>query len=478
MKKILLMLILFVLDGNSFAQRCEIISMSHIGGNATDQVSSSGILLMADGHFAVPVNHVSTSGDLKFDCNLAPGNFIFLNYDSNFSLLSQTCAPKGVGFQLASQHVFTQANGDVILVGMRNVTGSSHDIGIERRNASGNVLWTKFYGGSGSDGLGNVVEAEDGGFFISVGTNSDDGDVGMHYGSSFDADIWILRLDNNGDKLWAKLLGGTGADLPCDIRLGSNGSSYVFGVTTSNDHEATGNHGGSDLYVVKLDSLGEKVWHRCFGGSGDDGSGYDLGIKAIPDGSGGFYVLNRTSSQDGDVQARMPDDTDFWLLSIDSVGNIIWENTYGASSNQYPSAICQAVDGTLWVAGVLDGGTTPSGHVDVVYGNNDPWVVHVDTSGNFINQRVLGSERPEEVQAIMPLADETVVVFGVYRSNTSNQRSPDFPRNASGDTDLFMARLGPQPVGIDDPEIKDFAWEIFPNPARKYLEVKTKTDEI
>jgi hypothetical protein len=460
--------ILLLISGPTMAQRCEIISMQHIGGNIVDQVFPyQGIIPHPDGKFSIIVSHNSTTGSLRTDC---PGD-VYLTYNSTFTTMNQYCAPGGSDPGFYPHYVYPQPNGDTILVG----AFYTHDIGIERRDAAGNVLWFKIYGGTASDGIASVAQASDGGFFIAVGTNSTDGDVGMHYGSVFTADTWVLRVDNDGNMLWGKVLGGSNTDLARDIKAAADGGCYIFGVTGSTDYDATGNHGVSDLHIVKLDSLGNKDWHKCLGGSDDDGCGYDMGIKAIPDHSGGFYVINRTSSHDGDVQHRMPDDVDFWLLHIDAAANILWETTFGGPQGQYPSSLCQAADGSLWMAGYFFGGTPIGGMIDAKYGNTDSWIVHADSLGNFINQRVLGGNSPDEAVALHPLPNGTVVVAGnYYYGNADSSRSPGFPENSEGDQDIYIAHLGPQTVGISEKEIAFATWELYPNPASRQLNVGVK----
>ncbi|WP_181358335.1 hypothetical protein [Taibaiella chishuiensis] len=341
----------------SLAQRCAQLSMESIGGNKTD-VLSDLVTVHDDGTFSLLIFNNSVSGNINTAClRPSPGGGVehvfYRRYNAAGSImLSNHCAPIGSSF--VQKYYFPQANGDTIFIGNKEITGRSDDIAIERRSASGVLLWTKYYGGTGDDGLGKVIPTPDGGFFIATGTNSTDGDVGLHYGSGFDADIWILRVDNNGDKLWGKVLGGTGPELPRDLEISPGGGCYVFGVTTSTDHDAVGMKGGSDLYIVKLDSMGQKEWHRCLGGTAADGGGYDPeGIKALEDGQGGFYIMNRTHSHDGDVQRRVPldDGADFWLVHIDSLAHILWESTFGGPGWQVPRVFCRAADGSFWMGG-------------------------------------------------------------------------------------------------------------------------------
>lgn len=463
-----------------YAQQCAILSMDRIGGNKSEGISSPGIINYPNGEFSIMIGTNSTTGTINTACVQTTANGtgggILQTYNNSYTqLIGAFCIPRSESFRGNSTFFFyPQDNGDTILIGVRETDSTSYDIGIERRLASGTVLWTKFYGGSASDGLAGIAQAADGGFFIASGTNSVDGDVGLHYGSTFYADTWVLRLDNNGDKLWSKVIGGSGTDLARDIKAAADGGCYIFGVTASDDIDATGNHGSSDLHIVKLDSLGHKQWHKCLGGSADDGCGYDLGIKVLPDNLGGFYVLNRTSSVDGDIHHRLPDETDFWLLHIDSMANILWETTFGGPGGQYPAAFCQATDGSFWMGGQLtDDG--PGGMVDITYGRDDAWVVHADSLGNFINQVVMGTPSDEYLNVLHPLPDGTVVGAGRYNGRTLTG-SPGFPTENEGQNDIFLAHLGPQTVSIQEPITQPVSWKLFPNPARQQVTLQIPDD--
>jgi hypothetical protein len=478
MKQFILFTILLPVAFISHAQRCEVISMNHLGGNVSDNFVFPGAISFNDSSFYLTVQSNSSSGSIFTGCNSQPsGGGILMIYDKNYtSLVTNKCAPKGTEFMHYTFFTYPQNNGDTILMGTRETGSTGSDFAIERRNANGGVLWTKYYGGSGLESMNVAAETEDGGFIVATGSTSSDGDVGLHYGSAFDPDTWVFRLDNDGNMLWSKVLGGSGADLVRDVKLAVDGGCYLFGTTTSSDHDATGMKGGSDLHIIRLDSGGNKQWHRCLGGSGLDGGGYDPDIKAIADGNGGFYILNRTASLDGDVQYRLPDGADFWLLHIDSVANIIWERTFGGGSYQVPSSFCRATDGSFWMGGYSTHQDIPRGMTDVCYINTDGWVVHADSNGNFINQIVLGADQEERVELLHPLPDGTVLAGGRYREN-SGLRSEGFPATSEGSFDIFIARLGPNTVSIAEQQKHLPQWELFPNPANDGLHIRTHDDK-
>jgi hypothetical protein len=481
MKILVLIFIILVKVPALYAQRCEVVSMDHFGGDGPENVTEFN-WTNPDGSFNLVIFTTSVTGSILTGCTPVLNPTVLRTYDAGFNgLLNERCLEQGTNFRRPPHHVYPRGNNERILLGHGKTPSLNWEVGIERWSDNG-MIWGKYYGGSGGEAADFVAEAKDGGFFIASRANSDDGDVGFHHGNYFLPDTWVLRVDSNGDKMWSTVIGGTGEDIVCDIKASADGGCYVFGGTNSSDYDATGSHGGTDLHIVKLDSLGNKQWHRCLGGSGNDGSAYDLSIKVLEDGQGGFYILNRTNSQDGDIQRRMPEDDDFWLLHVDSLANILWENTYGGPHAQYPTAFCRSVDGSFWMGGTHGAnGLGIGGMVDVQYGSKDGWVVHADSMGNFINQRMLGTPRQDELRLLQPLSDGTVLAIGLYLPirDANSPRSPGFPINTEGHLDVFLARLGPNTVvdtGIVSlPEIR--SWQVYPNPAGSALQLKTPTGE-
>lgn len=193
-------------------------------------------------------------------------------------------------------------------------------------------------------------------------------------------------------------------------------------------------------------------------------------------------MLNRTASQDGDVQHRKPmpspeGDPDYWLLHIDSAANIIWETTFGSDGEQYPTGFCRGADGSLWCMGHTSGLFTPNNDILDLYGNTDGWVVHTDTLGNLINQRTLGADDQNRLNFIHPLPDGSVLIGGYYYSTfTPGSGNPGFPAFNEGDADIFIARLGPGSVSVDDTNIHEPEWKLYPNPVREELTVSVEGD--
>ena len=475
---ILLAFLMFIrgAGAQTTAPQCTVLSIDRIGGIGVDAIGNNpGDIIYPDGTFSLTL---SSDPDPNIKA-CPPLGYYFQRYTDDYTAILDTiCAPMGVNFQYPTFFVFPLANGDTILFGQSNDGG--YNYGMERRDASGNVLWTKSYGGSASDAFVSAVPAPDGsGFFINGGSLSDDGDVGLHYGGGFSYDIWVVKVNNDGDLLWSKVIGGNDNDNIVDMVPADDGGLYLFGVSTSSDYDVTGNHGGEDVYIVKLDSVGHIEWHRCYGGSGTDGGQH---FKALEDGSGGFYVGAATESSDGDVQHRPAMGVDFWLLHIDSAGNLLWENTYGGPGLEFMYDMCRSTDGSIWMGGIIGGGIVPGptgGDVAYSYGWHDGWVVHVDTLGNFMNSCTLGANNSEEVVMLHPLPDGTILAGGRYDIfyGPDTVFSPKFPHTIKGGADIFIARLSPDnDLGIDKEQANISLWTLFPNPAQQAFSIEIKNN--
>ena len=483
MKQLFMLVAFSVFVQNATSQttvpQCTVLSIDRIGGIGDDGISANpGTITYPDGTFSL---QLASSTDTSI--NLCP---YFNGYSSYFqrytadytTILDTTCAPMGINFRIPTYFVFPLANGDTILFGQSNDDG--YNYGMERRDSSGNVLWTKSYGGSSSDAFVSAVPVPNGsGFFINGGSLSDDGDVGLHYGGGFSYDIWIIKVNNDGDLLWSKVIGGTDNDNIVDMVPADDGGLYLFGLSDSDDHDVSGNHGGYDLYIAKLDSMGNIEWHHCYGGSGTEGVQH---FKALKDGSGGFYVGVTTNSTDGDVQRRPALGTDFWLLHIDSAGTLLRENTVGGPSLETFSDMCRSTDGSIWMGGYSDGGSlagSAGGDVAYSYGWHDGWVVHLDTLGDFINSCTLGANNNEEVVMLHPLPDGTVLAGGRYNIayGPDTVFSPNFPHIIKGGADVFIARLSPDnDLGIDKEQADMSLWTLFPNPAQQEFTIEIKNN--
>src|SRR5687768_12912184 len=144
---------------------------------------------------------------------------------------------------------------------------SGFNVFLIKYDANREWVWGKEYGGDGMD-YGVSIKPVAGGYIILGATNSTNQDVsGLHLSSSNppNPDIWVFKIDHDGQLLWQKCLGGSQTDLPGSIDITPAGGYIISGYTNSNNGDVSGNHGGDgDIWVVELSATGDILWQRCF----------------------------------------------------------------------------------------------------------------------------------------------------------------------------------------------------------------------
>ena len=301
-----------------------------------------------------------------------------------------------------------------------DVTGNNGgvDYWIVKLDANGNITWQKSLGGTGGDHAYSIQQTTDGGYIVAGNSTSNDGDVTGFIGSW---DYWIVKLDANGNITWQKSLGGSNGDEAYSIQQTTDGGYIVAGWSLSNDGNVTGNNGSSDYWIVKLDATGNITWQKSLGGSGVD---FAYSIQQTTD--GGYIVAGYSNSNNGDVTGNNGSN-DFWIVKLDTTGNITWQKSFGGSGNETAWSIHQTIEGGYIVAGWS---LSNDGNVTGNNGSSDCWIVKLDASGNIISQKSLGGSNVDAAYSIHQTTDGGYIVAGWSDSNdgdvTVNNGNADF----------------------------------------------------
>lgn len=288
-----------------------------------------------------------------------------------------------------------------------------------------NVLWSKGYGGSGSDLLAAMILANDNGYVLAGYTTSSDGDVTNYHGNGLSPDCWVVKTDDTGKLVWQKTLGGTATDVAMDMISTKNG--YLVAASThSNDGDVTGKHMDEDIWIVKLDNTGNIVWQKCYGGSK-----WEWPYSIINTSDGGYMVAGMTVSQDGDVNSSHGKE-DAWLIKLDDTGAIVWQKTYGGSKTDYAYSVKEAKDGGYIFVGRTD---SDDGDVTNHKDTSDAWIVKVDNSGAIVWQKDLGGSQRDNARDISLTEDGYIVAASTMSSDG------DVQGNNHGLEDYWIIKL-------------------------------------
>lgn len=217
-------------------------------------------------------------------------------------------------------------------------------------------------------------------------------------------DYWLCKLDKDGNKLWDKSYGGSRSETACQILLYEN-SLYLFGYSnspfsgnkTAPKLDTTITHYGGDIWIVKVDLDGNKIWDKTYGGPA--GSGV---FDAVITSTGSFMLAGSTStSASGDVaDSNLFGFSNGWLVNLDTDGNIIWERTLQTNSGSGFWGIIEDEDGNFVTVSSTMAGVAGDKTVENISNRSDLWVVKFDPQGNVLNQNVFGSEDSESITKI------------------------------------------------------------------------------
>jgi hypothetical protein len=314
-----------------------------------------------------------------------------------------------------------------------NNYNGSFDFWIVKLNSVGAIQWQKNLGGDFNDIPYCIRLTSDGGYIIAGETASNNRDVSGNHGS---LDAWIVKLSSTGVIQWQKCLGGSGGENAYFIQQTTDGGYIFTGTTSSNDYDVSGYHGGYDYWVVKLNSTGSIQWQKCFGGSWEDRA---YSIEQTKD--GGYIVAGKAASIDGDLTNEGIDyREEYWILKLNSSGNIQWQKTFGGNDIDIATCVRQTPDGGYVVAGIsYSKNKDLTGH----YGTaaySDAYIIKLDDFGNKIWQKSYGGSNDDMVLSIVPTSDGGYTMAGYTSSNDF-----DVVRTGFGYyTDFWIVKLTPE----------------------------------
>ena len=275
------------------------------------------------------------------------------------------------------------------------INHGSYDFWVAMIDTIGNLLWEKTYGGSGGDYAESIYPCFDGGFIVAGTTYSIDGDITDNAGFG---DCWILKIDSLGNLEWQTTIGGSETDFAVSI-IQIPDSGYVFtGLSHSEDGDITEHFGSidkTDLIVCKLDKFGNLVWNTAFGGGSDD---FGTAISMAQDGN---YLVTGSTNLYGYF--------DYWVLKLDAEGNLIWDKSYGGSDYDVAYAILETTNKNMLITGEA---SSDNGDVDFHHENQDMWTILVDSLGEIIWQNSLGGSSADLGFDLVECSDGSYLIAG------------------------------------------------------------------
>ncbi len=377
---------------------------------------------------------------------------LLLSFLSVFSIsfvFSQT--PPSIAWQITPggpgndiiEDIYPTADGNYILFGLVTDHGGDvssdcqvkgvHDVWIVKMDPSGNIIWQHCYGGSKEEGnpFSKIIQTSDGGYLFVTESWSSDFDVVGHHAYS---DAWTMKLDADGNMVWAKSFGGYIYDVPRNLYELPGHKYMVMSRTSSSDGDVPPSIDSLlfDAWVFIIDDDGNILTNKIYGGTG-----YDDFYKALPAANGNIALFGLTSSTDGDLAGQSVDSTDAWVLTIDTLGNIVSSFTYGGPHNEYIFDALNTDDGGYVCFGESGDPGTPIENGSW-HGDMDFWAMKLDANANVEWRGIYGGSDREQFRRACKLPDGS----GYFMAGSTNSIDGDVVNEAGSGKDFWVVQIG------------------------------------
>jgi len=340
------------------------------------------------------------------------------------------------------------------------ISAGSDDIFISKIDPRGNFVWAKSMGSTGSDNGNSIVLDASGNVYITgcfYGTVDFDPGAGIFNLTAAAGvnNIFIAKFDASGNFVWAKQMVGAGGSTSQFITLDASGNIYTtgeFNGTVDFDPGAGISNltaaSGADIFISKLDALGNYVWAKSFYGPNiDDGlslavdasgnvysTGYFWGGSVDFDPGAGTYYMNSAGG------------TDIFISKLDASGTFVWAKQLGSSSNDYGVSIALDASGNVYTTGNFIGTVDFDPGVGTFNlasaGSTDIFISKLDASGNFVWAKSMGGTGGDGGSSLVLDASGNIYTTGSFSGTADFDPSAvAYNLTSAGSSDVFISKL-------------------------------------
>lgn len=320
------------------------------GGSEDDRGFS--LIQTSDSGYALLGYTSSSNGDVS--THNGARDFWLVKTDTEGTLIWE----KTYGFSGVDQgtHIIETSDNNLMISGVLDVTASGGD-GIFGRNttrhaggdywllkltSTGDLIWSRYYGGSFTDVPYEFVETPSGEVLIVGSSDSNDVDISSSKGSY---DFWTVNANSNGELNWERSYGGAEIDEARGIINSNDGNYVIVGDTRSRDQDVSLNNGAADIWLIKISDNGEILWNRSIGGTNFD---VPRSISSTLD--GGYIIAGSSRSSDGQLSLNQGQN-DAWLVKMNENGDLMSQKSFGGSDIDFGYDATQLQNGAYILVG-------------------------------------------------------------------------------------------------------------------------------
>lgn len=299
------------------------------------------------------------------------------------------------------------------------------------------INWQNTIGGNAQEGFRTIRQTSDGGSII-AGVSESNASGDKTENSQGEDDLWIVKLNSVGGIEWENTLGGNAMEIiqtrGTAIKQTPDGG-YIIGCNSNSNisgDKTENSNGDFDYWIIKLNSSGEIEWQNTIGGSSAEIFG---GLSITNDGG---YIVGGSSFSNisGDKTENSKGSVDYWVIKLNNLGNIEWQKTIGGNSADQLEELKPTVDGGYilggWSISDISGDKS-----EASFGGWDYWLVKIDNWGNIEWEKTIGGDDIEYLRQIIQTNDGGYLISGESYSNISGYKT----ENSRGETDYWIVKL-------------------------------------
>ncbi|MBK0402040.1 T9SS type A sorting domain-containing protein [Adhaeribacter sp. BT258] len=355
-----------------------------------------------------------------------------------------------------------------------------NDYWVVKISSKGKKQWDRTLGGMSTDGLRDIIQTKDEGYLLGgwsisgIGKDKSEPSRGAN-------DYWVVKLSSSGSKSWDKTLGGNSADLLSKVLqtpdggylLGGASVSVVSGDKTDPQKRFCEDECEFDMWVVKINSKGKKMWDRTIGGVGGE---QGESVAAMVSTKDGGFLLGGSSDSGAGFDKTEPnksffsDYRDYWVVKINATGVIQWDKTIGGLGDDALTAMVETKDGGFLLGGRSDsdiGADKTEAPRDNTINTDDFWVIRISSTGNILWDKTLGGSGDDQLTTLDRGYPNKYIVGGISDSPVSGDKT----KPNQGGYDYWIVKLeetsNPSialPLTPNSASQSLASWQAYPNP--------------
>jgi hypothetical protein len=321
------------------------------------------------------------------------------------------------------------------------------DAFVAKYSEEGNLIWQRCFGSSSEERAQQLYYDKNSGQIFVTGYF----DAKLYYGfdsliSSGEEDIFLIALDSSGNWLWGKSFGGAGAQSASAVFCDASGKISISGYfedTLNADNIQLISRGIRNIFLIQTDANGNCLWGQRMGGLL-----YDEGLNIVSDEHENLYLSGyyRDTADFGPFQTRSVFTYDCFLVSLTSYGDWRWLRSFGGGYVDNCPALAYMPQSKRILTGGWFFNNMSFGSDTTLYasGEEESFLAAFDTLGNLSWSRKVGSEMAELIYDIAVDENDNILAIGTFDSIIIIGLDTLRAKHYNRPTDLFVMGFGPE----------------------------------